>query len=106
MKYIIHHDILMPCIHDNGTDDMFVWLNAAGTDFAPNEVDITFNADDDLVGSLELNKIINIPITDDDIKEADREYFILYLTLFSSALPGLELGTVVSVGGIDDNDSK
>ena len=83
---------------------MFVWLNAAGSDFAPNEVEITFNADE--VGSLELNKIINIPITDDDIDEADREYFILYLTLSSSALPGLELGTTVSVGRIDDNDSK
>ena len=79
-------------------------MNAAGTDFALNDVDITFEADE--VGSLELNKIINILITDDDIDEADREYFLLYLSLTSSALPGLELGTVVSVGGIDDNDSK
>ena len=84
----------------------FVRLNAAGTDFVINDVDITFDADDSEVGSLELNKIVNIPITDDNIDEADREYFILYLTVASTALPGLELGTVVSVGGIDDNDSK
>ena len=80
-------------------------MNAAGTDFAISDVDITFEADEE-VSSLELNKIINIPITDDDIDEADREYFIIYLSLTSSALPGLVLSTVISVGEIDDNDSK
>ena len=79
-------------------------MNAAGVDFAINDVDITFDADE--VGSLKLNEIIDIPIADDDIDEADREYLILYLTLTSSPLPGLVLGTVVSVGGINDNDSK
>ena len=98
------NDNLMLCIHEDGTDVIFVWSNAAGADFAPNEVDVTFKADE--VGSLELNKIINIPIADDDIDEADREYFILYLTLSNSSLPGLELTTTVSVGGIEDNDSK
>ena len=58
------------------------------------------------MGQLDLNRVINIPITDDVIDEADREYFILYLTLTSNPLPGLELGTTVSVGEIDDNDSK
>ena len=83
---------------------MQILLNAAGADYSPNAVDITFPADE--LGDLDLNRVINISITDDDIDEADREYFILYLTLTSNPLPGLELGTVVSVGGIDDNDSK
>ena len=83
---------------------LLFWLNAAGDDYSPNAVDITFPADE--VGDLELNRIVNINITDDDIDEADREYFILYLTLTSTPLPGLELGTTVSVGGISDNDSK
>ena len=89
-----------------GTNIVYISLNAAGADFASDEVDITFNTDDELGDRLELNKIINISITDDDIDEADREYFALYLTLTSTPLPGLELGTTVSVGGIDDNDSK
>ena len=79
-------------------------MNTAGDDFSPNAIDITFPTDE--LGDLELNRIVNIPITDDDIDEADREYFILHLTLISTPLPGLELGTTVSVGGIDDNDSK
>ena len=79
-------------------------MNAAGDDYSPDAIDITFPADE--LGDLELNRIVNIPITDDVIDEADREYFILYLKLTSSPLPGLELGTAVSVGGIDDNDSK
>ena len=79
-------------------------MNAAGADFSPNAVDITFPADE--FGDLELNRMVNIPITDDNIDEAEREYFILYLTLTSTPLPSLELGTVVSVGGIVDNDGK
>ena len=79
-------------------------MNAAGDDYSPNAVDITFPADE--LGNLELSRIVNIPITDDLIDEADREYFLLYLTLTSSPLPGLELGTTVSVGGIDDSDGK
>ena len=81
-----------------------MWLNAAGADFSPNDVDITFDADE--VGSLELSKVVNIPITDDNIDEAESEYFILHLTLTTTPLPGLELGTVISVGKINDNDSK
>ena len=50
--------------------------------------------------------MVNIALPDDVIDEADREYFILCLTLISDALPGLELGTTVSVGGIDDDDGK
>ena len=79
-------------------------MNAAGADYSPSAVDITFPADE--FGDLELNRRANIPITDDNIDEADREYFILYLTLTSNPLPGLELGTVVSAGGINDDDSK
>ena len=79
-------------------------VNTAGADFSLNDVDITFDADE--MSSLDLSKVVNIPITDDDIDEADREYFILYLTLTSAPLPGLDLSTAVSVGGIDDNDSK
>ena len=79
-------------------------MNTAGADYSPNAVDINFPADE--FGDLELNRMVNIPITDDNIDEADREYFILYLTLVSDALPGLELGTVVSAGGINDDDSK
>ena len=81
-----------------------MWLNTAGSDFSLNDVHVTFDADE--VGSLDLSKVVNIPITNDDIDEADREYFILYLTLTSAPLPGLEFGTVISAGGIDDNDSK
>ena len=81
-----------------------VWLNTAGADFSPNDIDVTFDADE--VGSLDLSKDVNIPITDDDIDEAGSEYFILHLTLTTTPLPGLELGTDVSVGKINDNDSK
>ena len=79
-------------------------MNAAGADYSPNAIDITFAADE--TGPLDLNRMVNFPITDDNIDEADREYFILYLTLTSTPLPGLELGATVSVGGIDDNDRK
>ena len=79
-------------------------MDTAGDDYSPDAVDITFPADE--FGDLQLNRMVNINITDDNIDEGDREYFILYLTLTSDALPGLELGTVVSVGGINDDDSK
>ena len=79
-------------------------MNAAGADYSPNAVDITFPVDE--FGDLHLTRNVDIPITDDNINEADREYFILHLSLTSNALPGLELGTVVSAGGINDDDSK
>ena len=84
--------------------DIIFVLIAAGDDFSTKFTDITFPVDEG--SSLELNNFVNINITNDDIDEADREYFILYLSLQSDPLPGLVLGTTVSVGGIDDNDSK
>ena len=60
-------------MHQDGADVIQVWLNAAGADYSPNAVDITFSADE--FGDLELNRMVNIPITDDNIDEADREYF-------------------------------
>ena len=103
MKNVYHYHLLNIAIHEDN-NYVQILLNAAGDDYLPNAVDITFPADE--LGDLELNRIVNIPITDDVIDEADREYFLLYLTLTSTPLPGLELGTTVSIGGIDDNDGK
>ena len=67
-------------------------------------MNITFSADEGM--DLDLRIDVDIPILDDSIDEADREYFILHLSLIDEPLPGLELGVTVSVGGIDDDDSK
>ena len=79
-------------------------MNAGGDDFSTEVINITFPADEG--SDLELNYPANIPINDDNIDEADREFFILFLSLVDDPLPGLVLSTTVSVGGIDDNDSK
>ena len=65
---------------------------------------ITFPADE-LAVDVTKQITVNIALVDDMIDEADREYFVLYLSLTNEASSsGLTLDTTVSVGGIDDND--
>ena len=73
-------------------------------DFSTETLNITFPADEQ-AENFKLQISVDIPIVDDEIDEADREFFILYLSLMDNTLPEL-FGTVVSVGGIDDNDSR
>ena len=75
-------------------------------DFSTDAIDITFQADERATLDLKNQIDVDIPIFNDQIDEADREYFILHLSLVDDPLPGLHLGTTVSVGGIDDNDSR
>ena len=75
-------------------------------DFSSNAINITFRADEGATTNLQFQIDAEIPIVDDQIDEADREYFILHLSLIDDPLPGLHLGTSVSVGGIDDNESR
>ena len=79
-------------------------MNAGGDDFSTNVTDITFSADEGM--DLDLNRNVDISIVNDNIDEAEREYFILYLSLVDEPLQGLRLSTTISVGGIDDDDSK
>ena len=73
-------------------------------DFSPIPMTITFPADE-LADDVTEQITVNIPLFDDVIDEADREYFVLYLSLMNGASPlGLTLDSTVSVGGIDDND--
>ena len=71
-------------------------------DFSTDAIDITFPADEG--DSLTLQFDVDVPIVDDQIDEADREYFILHLSVVDDPLPELVLGTTVSVGEIADND--
>ena len=65
---------------------------------------ITFPADE-LADDVTTKITVNIALVDDMIDEADREYFVLYLSLTNEASSlGLTLDPAVSVGGIDDND--
>ena len=74
------------------------------TDFSAMPIQITFPADE-LAVDVTKRITVNIALVDDMIDEADREYFVLYLSLTNVASsPGLTLDTTVSVGGIDDND--
>ena len=74
------------------------------TDFSTMPMTITFPADE-LADDPTEQIAVNIALVDDMIDEADREYFVLYLSLTNGASSlGLTLGTTVSVGGIDDND--
>ena len=74
-------------------------------DFSTEALDITFPADEGLDG-LQLQFQVVVPIVNDDINEADREFFILYLSLTDAPLSGVLLGTTVSIGGIDDDDGR
>ena len=47
-----------------------------------------------------------VPIVDDQVDEADREYFILHLSPIDDPLPGLEFGTSISVGETADDDGR
>ena len=74
------------------------------TDFSTMPIQITFPADE-LADNPTEQITVNIALVDDMIDEADREYFVLYLSLKNGASSlGLILGTTVSLGGIDDND--
>ena len=74
------------------------------TDFSTMPIQITFPADE-LADDVTKQITVNIALVDDNVDEADREYFVLYLSLTNGASSsGLTLGTTVSVGGIDDND--
>ena len=72
-------------------------------DFSTDALDITFPADEG-VEDFQLQFSVNVNITNDDINEADREFFVLHLSLVHDPLPGLSLTSTVSVGGIDDDD--
>ena len=73
------------------------------TDFSTTPMTIIFPADELAVNPTE-QITVNIALVDDMIDEADREYFVLYLSIAGDSSPGLTLDTTVSVGGIDDND--
>ena len=72
-------------------------------DFSTDAVNVTFPADEG--GLLSLQFDVDISIVDDQIDEADREYFILHLSLIDgdSSLLSITLNPV-SVGTISDND--
>ena len=76
-----------------------------GEDFSTDALDITFPADES-EENIQLQLPAVIPIVDDNIDEAEREYFIVHLSQIDHALPGLVLGTTISIGGIEDNDGK
>ena len=93
------YDSVYQLCHTVGVED---GLNV--TDFSTMSMTITFEADELALDPTE-QLTVEIALVDDDIDEADREYFILYLSLTNGASsPGLTLDTTVSVGGIDDND--
>ena len=72
-------------------------------DFSTDAIDITLPADEG--ASLVLQIDAKVPIVDDQIDEADREYFILHLSLTSSS-PSVFLDDFVSVGIIADDDGR
>ena len=72
-------------------------------DFSTNAIDITFPADEG--ASLALQVDVDVPIVDDQIDEADREYFMLHLSLTSSS-PSVFLDDSVSIGIIADDDGR
>ena len=75
-------------------------------DFSTNAINITFPADEG--ASLVLQIDAKVPIVDDQIDEADREYFILHLSPIdgASSYPSIILDDPVSVGTIFDSDSE
>ena len=75
-------------------------------DFSTDAIDITFPADEGASLTLQIDAVI--PIVDDQIDEADGEYFILHLSLLNGASfsPSATLSDSVSVGTITDNDGK
>ena len=80
---------------------LFILLSAGGVDFSTVATQITFSADEG--HELDQGHLVTVPIVDDNIDEADREYFILYLSPSNNPRPGLVL-TSVSIGGIEDDD--
>ena len=72
-------------------------------DFSTDAIDITLPADEG--ASLVLQIDAKVAIVDDQIDEADREYFILRLSLTSSS-PSVFLDDSVSVGIIADDDGR
>ena len=85
-----------------------MWSYAGGgIDFSTESLYITFPADEG-DSAVQSQFALNISIANDDIDEADREYFILYLQLSNEAstYPGLTLIRTVSVGVIDDDEGR
>ena len=82
---------------------LFILLSAGGVDFSTVATQITFSADEG--HELDQRHLVTVPIVDDNIDEADREYFILYLSPSNNPRPGLVL-TSVSIGGIEDDDGR
>ena len=75
-------------------------------DFSTNAINITFPADEG--ASLVLQIDAKVPIVDDQIDEADREYFILHLSLIdgASSSSSIILNDPVSVSTIFDSDGE
>ena len=75
-------------------------------DFSTDAIDITFPADEGAPLVLQLDA--DVPIFDDQVDEADREYFILHLSLIdgTSSSSSVTLDDSVSVGIIFDNESE
>ena len=75
-------------------------------DFSTNAVNITFPADEG--ASLVLQIDADVSIVDDQIDEAEREYFILYLSLIdgASSSHSITLDDPISVGTIFDSDGE
>ena len=75
-------------------------------DFSTDAIDITFPVDEG--ASLVLQFDVDVPIVDDQIDEAEREYFILHLSLIdgASSSPSIILAHFTSVGIIADNDGR
>ena len=74
-------------------------------DFSTDAIDITFPADEG--ASLVLQLDADIPIVDDQVDEAEREYFILHLSLIDGASSSSSLTlNSLSVGIIFDNEGE
>ena len=84
-----------------------LWLNAGGgVDFSTEAMEVTFPADEGEDGVLVLGLTVTVDTINDDIDEADIEYFILYLSPKEDPLPGLTFSPSLSVGGISDDDCR
>ena len=75
-------------------------------DFSTEPIDITFPADEGAPLVLQLDA--HVPVVDDQVDEAEREYFILHLSLIdgASSSSSITLDGSVSVGTIFDSDGE
>ena len=79
-------------------------LISALQDFSTEPVNVTFPADE---GNRVAERIIQIPIVNDGVDEADQENFIVILTLLSAANPAsVDLVVNSSLCMIEDVDGK